>query len=76
LFIKQAKIEIIFRRSKLKLNDMTVKIDKSNVKNISKILGKKLDKSNKPGNLAKHFGLLKRNIDGLEYQQSIRENED
>lgn len=55
---------------------MTVKIDKSNVKNISKILGKKLDKSNKPGNLAKHFGLLKRNIDGLEYQQSIRENED
>lgn len=55
---------------------MTVVIDKKNSKNISKILSEKLKKSKKKGNLAKHYGKLKRNIDGLEYQNSIRENED
>ncbi len=55
---------------------MTVKINKSNAKNISKILGRKLDKSGESGNLAKHFGALKRNIDGLEYQQAVRDHED
>lgn len=55
---------------------MTVVIDKSNLKNTSKILGEKLKKSTKSGNLTKHFGKLKRNIDGLEYQISARENED
>jgi len=55
---------------------MTVIIDKSNLKNTSKILSEKLKKSTKSGNLSKHFGKLKRNIDGLEYQISARENED
>jgi len=55
---------------------MTLVIDKSNMKNTSKILSEKLRKSSKKGNLSKHFGKLKRNIDGLEYQISVRENED
>jgi hypothetical protein len=55
---------------------MTIVINKSNFKNTSKILSEKLKKSEKKGNLSKHFGKLKRNIDGLEYQTSVRENED
>lgn len=55
---------------------MTLIIDKSNLKNTAKILNEKLKKSGKQGNLMKHFGKLKRNIDGLSYQISIRENED
>ncbi len=55
---------------------MTVIIDKNNSKNLSKILKEKLSKKNKKGNLEKHFGKLKRNIDGLEYQTTMRENED
>ena len=55
---------------------MTVVIDKSNSKNTSKILSEKLKKSTKTGNLSKHFGKLKRHIDGLVYQNSVRENED
>lgn len=54
---------------------MTLTVDKSNLKNISKILREKLKKSSGKGNLSKHFGKLKRNIDGLEYQNSARENE-
>lgn len=55
---------------------MTVVIDKSNQSNTSKILKEKLKKSRKNGNLSTHFGKLKRNLDGLNYQVSIRENED
>ena len=55
---------------------MAVVIDKNNSKNATKILREKLTKSNKKGNLAKHFGKLKRKIDGLQYQIAIRENED
>ena len=55
---------------------MTVVIDKSNLKNTAKILEEKLKRSTKKGNLSKHFGKLKRNIDGLNYQISARENED
>lgn len=55
---------------------MTVIIDKSNSENISKILTKRLNKPRKQGNLAKHFGKLKRNLDGLKYQLAIRKNED
>lgn len=55
---------------------MTVTINKSNSKNVSKILKEKLKKSNSKGNLTKHFGKLKRDIDGLKYQIEIRENED
>uniref|UniRef100_UPI00404B171D hypothetical protein n=1 Tax=Flavobacterium sp. TaxID=239 RepID=UPI00404B171D len=54
---------------------MTVVIDKSNLKNTSKILSEKLKKSTKTGNLTKHFGKLKRNIDGLSYQLAARKDE-
>ncbi|MEO5912199.1 MAG: hypothetical protein ABIP95_15015 [Pelobium sp.] len=54
---------------------MTIIIDKSNAKNTSKILKQKLNKKEKLGNLTKHFGKLKRNIDGLEYQMTARKNE-
>lgn len=55
---------------------MTVTIDKNNSENIGKILTEKLKKRKKKGNLAKHYGKLKRDIDGLEYQIAIREDED
>jgi hypothetical protein len=55
---------------------MTVKIDKTNSKDLSKIIAEKLGKRKKNGNLAKHFGKLKRKIDGLEYQQELRKDED
>lgn len=55
---------------------MTVIIDKNNSKNINTILTDKLMKKKQKGNLAKHFGKLKRNIDGLKYQITIRKNED
>lgn len=54
---------------------MTVTIVRSNVKNIAKIHKQKLKKPSKKGNLSKHYGKLKRNIDGLAYQNSVRENE-
>ena len=55
---------------------MIVIINKSNRKNTSKILSEVFKKSPKTGNIAKHFGKLKRNIDGLKYQVSMRKNED
>jgi len=56
---------------------MTVVIDKSNAEKTADILSERLKKrKKKEGNLAKHFGKLKRNIDGLEYQIAMRENED
>ncbi|WP_445735670.1 hypothetical protein [Mariniflexile sp.] len=55
---------------------MTLVIDKSNSKNIAKLLTEKLKKKPKKGNLAKHHGKLKRNLDGLKYQIEIRLNED
>ena len=54
---------------------MTLVIDKNNSKNIANLLSSKLKRESKKGNLAKHFGKLKRNIDGLKYQSEIRENE-
>jgi hypothetical protein len=54
---------------------MTLVIDKNNSKNIATLLSSKLKKEPKKGNLAKHFGKLKRNIDGLKYQIELRENE-
>ncbi|WP_262148913.1 hypothetical protein [Chryseobacterium foetidum] len=53
---------------------MTVLIDKNSSKNIAKILSDKLKKSKQKGNLAKHFGKLKRDLDGLKYQTDLREN--
>ena len=55
---------------------MTLVINKSNSKNIAKLLTDKLKKTPKKGNLSKHFEKLKRNLDGLKYQTEIRENED
>jgi len=55
---------------------MTVIIDKKNSKNLSNILTTKLKKSSGKGNLSKHFGKLKRGIEGLNYQIQIRKNED
>ena len=55
---------------------MTLIIDKKGSKNLKKILSEKLEKTTKKGNLSKHFGKLKRDIDGLKYQLAIRENED
>lgn len=55
---------------------MTIIFDKNNIKNASKILSEKLKTfPNKKGNLSKHFGKLKRNLDGLAYQMEIRKNE-
>jgi hypothetical protein len=51
---------------------MTVKIDKNSSINLKQILIDKLKKKPTKGNLSKHFGKLKRNIDGLEYQIAIR----
>jgi len=55
---------------------MTLVIDKNNAGNISEILTDKLKKKTRKGNLTKHFGKLKRNLDGLQYQAAMRENED
>ncbi len=54
---------------------MALIIDKNNSKNIESLLSIKLKKENKEGNLAKHFGELKRDINGLKYQLELRENE-
>ncbi len=50
-------------------------IDKTNKQKTIHIQSEKLKKSTKSGNLTKHFGKLKRNIDGLVYQNSVRRNE-
>jgi hypothetical protein len=50
-------------------------IDKTNKKNTAKSPSEKLKQSTKTGNLTKHFGKLKRNLDGLAYQNSVRRNE-
>lgn len=54
---------------------MTVLVRKTEMKNLSKILTKNLDKRPSNGNLEKHFGKLKRNLDGLSYQIDIRKDE-
>ena len=43
------------------LKSMTVVIDKTNSKKLGEILTNKLKTRTKKGNLAKHFGKLKRN---------------
>jgi hypothetical protein len=54
---------------------MIIKIDKNNAKDLSKILSQRLKKKPKKSKLSEHFGKLKRNIDGLDYEQKIRESE-
>ena len=39
-------------------------------------LKKKIESKDQNSGLKKHFGKLKRNLDGLTYQQQIRSNED
>lgn len=55
---------------------MTIIIDKTNSENIAKILTDKFRRTKEKGNLAKHFGKLKRNLDGLNFQVEIRKDED
>ena len=54
---------------------MTITVGKNSTKEIIKILEEKLKKTGKSGNLKKHFGKLKRNLDGMDYQAEMRENE-
>jgi hypothetical protein len=55
---------------------MTVIIRKGNKKNTAKVLSGLIQKRDRKGNLKKHFGQLKRGIDGLDYQNEVRKNED
>lgn len=55
---------------------MTIVIEAKDAPNLKKILEEKLKKTEKKGNLAKHFGKLKRDLDGLSYQLAQRRDED
>lgn len=57
---------------------MTIVIEAKHTPDIVKqVLAEKLKKQDKQqGNLSKHFGQLKRNLDGLQYQAVMRKNED
>jgi len=55
---------------------MVLIIKKKITKKEIDILLEKKDKTSSKGNLSHHFGKLKRNIDGLEFQLEIRKNED
>lgn len=54
---------------------MTLRIDKNNANDLPKLLANRLKKKPRKSPLTKHFGNLKRDIDGLEYQLKMRENE-
>ena len=54
---------------------MTISVGNKSKKEISKILEEKLKKSDSDGKLEKHYGKLKRKLDGLNYQLEMRENE-
>lgn len=51
---------------------MTLTLDKSNSKEVAKQLIEKKNQGKKSGNLSQHFGKLKRNLDGLQYQLAMR----
>lgn len=55
---------------------MVLNIKKKNTKKEIDILVENKEKSSSKGNLSSHFGKLKRNIDGLEYQLEKRKHED
>jgi hypothetical protein len=55
---------------------MSVVIDGKDPKKVAEIISAKSKERKRKGSLAKHFGKLKRNIDGLKYQLAIREHED
>jgi hypothetical protein len=54
---------------------MTLIIDKNNVNDLPKLLASRLKRKSKKSSLSKHFGKLKRELDGLAYQLKMRENE-
>jgi hypothetical protein len=58
------------------MKEMTITINKKNKDDLKKILKEKKDQIDQSGKLQKHFGKLKRKLDGLDYQMEIRENED
>ena len=58
------------------MKEMTITINKKNKDDLKKILKEKKDQIDQSGKLQKHFGKLKRKLDGLDYQTEIRENED
>ncbi len=55
---------------------MVLIVNEKNSEHLNALLSKKLKRPKSPGNLAKHFGKLKRNIDGLQYQSEMRKHED
>lgn len=55
---------------------MTIIVKESNVKEVTLELKKQIKKKEEQQSLKKHFGKLKRNIDGLKYQLEIRSDED
>lgn len=55
---------------------MTVVINQKNAKETSEKLKRNIRTKTEKGNLKKHFGKLKRDIDPLEYQLEMRKNED
>ncbi len=55
---------------------MTVTIDKSNAENTSKLIQEKFKKIPKDGKISKYYGKLKRQLDGLAFQNQVREHED
>ena len=55
---------------------MIIIVKKSNLKEVTSDLKKKFESKEHNNGLKKHFGKLKRNLDGLTYQQQIISNED
>lgn len=55
---------------------MTIIVKKSNLKEIAIELKNKMQLKDQAKGLKKHYGKLKRNLDGLAYQNNIRSNED
>jgi len=55
---------------------MIIIVKKSNLKEVTSDLRKKIESKDQNNGLKKHFGKLKRNLDGLTYQQQIISNED
>jgi len=51
---------------------MTIIVKKSNLKEVTSDLKKKIESKDQNSGLKKHFGKLKRNLDGLTYQHQKR----
>jgi len=54
---------------------MLLIVNKKNSQDLSELLSDKLKKSRSEGKLVKHFGKLKRNLDGLQYQLEVRDDD-